>query len=404
MAQADERASHVVIVSATRTAIGRFGGALSGISAPELGAAVIAEALDRAGVTPDAVDEVLMGNVLQAGLGQNPARQAAIRAGLPVNIGATTVNKVCGSGLKAAMLGAAMIRAGDAQIVVAGGMENMTRAPYLLPDARAGYRLGHGRLVDAMIHDGLRCAIEDQHMGEAAEWIAERADLSREQLDAYALRSHQRAVAAAEQGRFDNEIVAIPIPQRNAAPILFDADECPRSDTSMDQLNRLAPAFRPDGRVTAGNASSIADGAAAVALTSAQRAEALGLTPLARIVAYGQAAVEPKAIFTAPPIAIRRVLERAGLALHDIDLFEINEAFAAQTLANIGALGLDEARVNVHGGAIALGHPIGASGARVLVTLLHALRARSGESAGLRGLAALCLGGGEAVAMIVETV
>jgi acetyl-CoA C-acetyltransferase len=345
-----------------------------------------------------------MGNVLQAGLGQNPARQAAVRAGLPMNIGATTVNKVCGSGLKAAMLGAAMIRAGDAQIVVAGGMENMTRAPYLLPDARAGYRLGHGRLIDAMIHDGLWCAIEDQHMGEAAEWIAERVGLSREQLDAYALRSHQRAVAAAEQGRFAGEIVAIPIPKRTAAPILFDADECPRSDTSMDQLNRLAPAFRPDGLVTAGNASSIADGAAAVALTSAERAEALGLTPLARIVAYDQAAVEPKAIFTAPPIAIQRVLERAGMALHDIDLFEINEAFAAQTLANIYALGLDEARVNVHGGAIALGHPIGASGARVLVTLLHTLRARSGEAAGLRGLAALCLGGGEAVAMIVETV
>jgi acetyl-CoA C-acetyltransferase len=404
MAQANERASHVVIVSATRTAIGRFGGALGGLSAPDLGATVISEALHRAGVTPDAVDEVLMGNVLQAGLGQNPARQATIRAGLPIIVGATTVNKVCGSGLKAAMLGAAMIRAGDAQIIVAGGMESMTRAPYLLLDARAGYRLGHGCLVDAMLHDGLWCAIEDQHMGEAAEWIAEHVGLSRDQLDAYALRSHERAVAAAAQGRFADEIVAIPIPKRNAAPTLFDADECPRSDTSFDQLARLAPAFCADGLVTAGNASSIADGAAAMVLMSAERAEALGLTPMARIVAYAQAAVEPKAIFTAPPIAITRVLARAGLALHDIELFEINEAFAAQTLANLSTLDLDEARVNVHGGAIALGHPIGASGARVLVTLLHALRARGGASAGLRGLAALCLGGGEAVAMIVETV
>ena len=396
MAKADD----IVIASAVRIACGRFQGALKSVRAPALGAAVTREALSRAKLEATVVDEVLMGNVLQAGLGQAPARQASIAAGLPPSVGATTINKVCGSGLKSVMIGAAMLRSGDAQVIVAGGMESMNGAPYLLPEARFGYRMGQATLLDAMVRDGLWCAIEDQHMGLAAEWIAEAQGITREEMDAYALQSHQRAIAAIDRGAFEREIVPIEVPQRKGAPISFLVDECPRRDTSLAKLAQLPPAFCEDGRVTAGNASSIADGAAAVVITLRDRALALGCAPIARIVSYAQAAVDPGAIFTAPVHAIRNVLRRARMELGDLDLIELNEAFAAQTVANGRTLDLDWDRLNVNGGAIALGHPIGASGARILVTLLHALLARHLE----RGLAAACLGGGEAVAMIVEVI
>ncbi|MCD6519637.1 MAG: acetyl-CoA C-acetyltransferase [Anaerolineae bacterium] len=388
----------VVLAGPTRTPIGRFQGTLKDLSATQLGAIVIREALRRAGVDPQQVDEVLMGQVLQAGAGQAPARQASIGAGLPETIGATTINKVCGSGLKTVMLGAAMIRSGEAQVIVAGGMESMDQAPYLLPKARFGYRMGSAELVDGMIHDGLWCSFTNQHMGMAAEWIADTFGIGREEMDAFALESHRRAIAASERGAFEQEIVPIPVPQRRGDPLIFAVDECPRRDTSLEKLAKLSPAFTAEGQVTAGNSSSIADGAAAVVVLSRAKAQELGCTPIARIVGYAQAAVPPLEIFTAPIYAIQKVLQRTGLTLDEIDLFELNEAFASQMLANIQALKLDPARVNVNGGAIALGHPIGASGTRVLVTLLHALRER-----GLcRGLCSLCLGGGEAVAMIVE--
>lgn len=392
------QAGDPVIVGAARTPIGRFQGALKDVPAPELGAVAIREALRRARIAPDKVDEVLMGNVLQAGLGQAPARQASLRAGLSPSVGATTINKVCGSGLKAVMLGAAMLCAGDAEVIVAGGMESMNGAPYLLPQARFGYRLGEGKLVDALIYDGLWCAVEQQHMGLLAEHTADRYGISREEMDAFALRSHERAIAAMDRGAFTAEIAPLSVRGRDGEETLFDRDECPRRDTSLEKLARLAPAFHPQGRITAGNASCIADGAAALVLMRREGADALGCTPLARIVSYAQAAVEPKEIFSAPIYAVRKALQRAQLELSDIDLIELNEAFAAQALADGRALGLDWERVNVNGGAIALGHPIGASGARVLVTLLYALRERRLK----RGLAALCLGGGEAVAMIVE--
>jgi len=392
------RADDIVILSAARTAIGRFGGSLVEVRAPELGAAVIREAVSRAALPPDMVDEVLMGQVLQAGLGQAPARQASVAAGLPVGVGATTVNKVCGSGLKSVMLGAAMIRAGDAQTVVAGGMENMSAAPYLLPGARYGYRMGEAKLLDGMVRDGLWCTFADQAMGQSAEWIAREYDVSREAMDAYALSSHRRAVSASQTGAFSREIVPLQVPSRKEGPRAFAADECPRPDTDAAKLAQLAPAFRPDGRVTAGNASAIADGAAALVIARRDRACAMSCEVVARIVRYGQAAVPPGEIFAAPVAAIRQVLGSAGMALTDLDLIELNEAFAAQVVANGRVLGLDWERTNVHGGAIALGHPIGASGARILVTLLYALARRGLE----RGLAAACLGGGEAVAMIVE--
>jgi len=344
------------------------------------------------------VDEVLLGNVLQAGLGQAPARQASLRGGLPVGVGATTINKVCGSGLKAVMLGAAMLRAGDAQVVVAGGMESMNGAPYLLPQARFGYRLGEGSLVDSLVYDGLWCAIEQQHMGLLAEHTAEVYGIGREEMDAFALRSHERAIAAIARGAFAAEIVPVAVPERHDKVALFAVDECPRRDTSLEKLAQLQPVFCPQGRVTAGNASSIADGAAAVVLMRRERARELGCAPLARIISYAQAAVEPREIFSAPIQAVRKALQGARLELADIELVELNEAFAAQALADGRVLGLDWERVNVNGGAIALGHPIGASGARILVTLLYALRERGLK----RGLAALCLGGGEAVALIVE--
>ena len=388
----------VVIVSAVRTAIGRFQGALSAMPAPLLGGVAIREAVRRCGIDPVRVDEVLMGNVVQAGIGQAPARQAAIKAGLPPSVGATTVNKICGSGMKAAMLGAQAIKAEEADIIVAGGMENMTLGPYLLPQARQGYRLGNGTLIDAMIHDGLWCAFENHHMGNSAEWIAREYGLTRQELDQFAVDSQAKAIAAIQAGRFKAEITPVEVPQRKGPPVIFDTDECPRADTTLEALSKLSPAFQKDGMVTAGNSPGITDGAAALVLMGEDTAVALGVKPLAVITGYDQAAVEPLRIFTAPIFAVKKVLSRAGYRLEDIDLIEINEAFAAQTLADGKALGVDWNKVNVNGGAIALGHPIGCSGARVLVTLLYALRDR-----GLRtGLATLCLGGGEAVAMTVE--
>ena len=390
-----------VLVSAARTAIGSFGGTLSKIPATDLGAVAIRAAVERAGIDPAAIDEVFMGSVVPAGLGQAPARQASIKAGIPAHVGAVTLNKVCGSGLKTAMMAAGLVKAGDGDIYVAGGMENMNMAPYLLQQGRTGYRLGHGQLLDACVHDGLWCPFEDQHMGLAAEWIAEEYGVSREEQDQFALESHQKAVAAQDAGRFADEIVPIEIPQRKGAPIVFDTDEGPRRDSSLEKLARLRPVFKTDGAVTAGNASAITDGAAAVVVMSQARAEALGIQPLARITGYAYGAVEPIEIFTAPVFALRNLMKRNGTKLADYDLFELNEAFAAQCLADGKILrdeGWDWDKVNVNGGAIALGHPIGCSGTRVLVTLLYALRQRGLKS----GIASLCLGGGEAVAMSVE--
>jgi acetyl-CoA C-acetyltransferase len=390
----------VVIVSAVRTPIGRFTGGLAVLPAPELGAIAVRAAVARAGIDPAAIDECILGNVVSAGLGQAPARQAAISGGLPPSVGALTINKVCGSGLKAVMLGAALIRAGEATTIIAGGMESMSRAPYVLPNARHGYRLGNGELVDALVHDGLWCPFEHQHMGNSAEWIARNHHVTREQQDALALQSHERAVAAQDAGAFDAEIVAVNAPGPKGQTLTVNADEGPRRDTTAAALAKLRPVFDPQGTVTAGNAPGLTDGAAALALSSGAFAMASGLTPIARVLHAAQAAVPPVELFTAPSLAIQRLMDRAGTTIDDYDLFEINEAFAAQVVANIRALGVDPDRVNVHGGAIALGHPIGASGARVLVTLIHALRRRGGR----RGIAALCLGGGEAVALAVETI
>lgn len=391
----------VVIVSAARTAVGRFQGTLSTTPAPKLGAVTIRAAVERAGVDPATVDEVFMGCVVPAGQGQAPARQAAIHGGIPATVGAVTLNKVCGSGLKTVMLAAAMIRAGDAGIIVAGGMENMSLGPYLLPQARSGYRLGHGQVLDATVHDGLWCSFQDEHMGNAAEFIAREYGLTRQELDAYALGSHQKAISAIDAGRFKAEIVPLEVPQRKGEPVIFGTDETPRRDTSLEKLARLRPAFQKDGIVTAGNSPGITDGAAAVVVMSRLKADELGLKPVARITNYAQAAVDPQWIFIAPVRAIRNLLRKTGTALADYDLIEINEAFAAQTLADGKELekdGWDWDKVNVNGGAIALGHPIGCSGARVLVTLLYALKDRGLET----GLATLCLGGGEAVVMSIQ--
>jgi len=388
----------IVIVSACRTPMGKFLGGLSALSAVQLGGLAVAEAVARAGVEPDLIDEVLMGHVVQAGLGQAPARQAAIRAGLPPMIGATTVNKVCGSGLKAVMLGAAMIRAGDADVIVAGGMESMTNVPYLLHQARKGYRMGDGTLEDAVVHDGLWCPFEDQHMGNLAEFIADHYEIAREEMDEFAVKSHQKAVAATQAGRFRAEILPVQVPQPKGPPYLLEADEGPRPDTSLEALARLKPAFKPDGKVTAGNSPGLSDGASALVVMSRRKAGELGLRPLARITGYAQSAVEPRWLFIAPVHAIRNLYAKTGLQQEEVDLFELNEAFASQMLSNGRELGLDWDKVNVNGGAIALGHPIGASGARALTTLVYALKDQ-----GLRtGVAAACLGGGEAVAMSVE--
>jgi acetyl-CoA C-acetyltransferase len=390
----------VVITHAVRTAIGRFQGALGAISAPQLGAAVVRALVSQSGIDPARIDEVLMGNVIQAGEGQAPARQAAIRAGLPPTVGATTVNKICGSGLKSVMFAAQAIKTGDADVIVAGGMESMTLGPYLLPSARQGYRLGNGVVVDATVHDGLWCSFENQHMGNSAEWVAREYGLTRQELDEYALGSHRKAIAAIQGGKFKNEIVPVQVPQRKGPALVFETDECPRADTSLEALAKLRPVFQDGGMVTAGNSPGITDGAAAVLVMGEDVAAALGIRPLAVITGYDQAAVEPGKVFVAPIFATQKLLKKAGYALADIDLIEINEAFAAQTVADGKALGVDWSKVNVHGGAIALGHPIGASGARVLVTLIHALRDRGLKT----GLATLCLGGGEAVAMTVELI
>ncbi|MGI8998568.1 MAG: acetyl-CoA C-acetyltransferase [Candidatus Limnocylindria bacterium] len=388
----------VYILSAARTAIGKFDGGLSTTPATDLGAVAIRAAVERAAIEPGRVDEVIMGQVLQAGTGQAPARQAALKAGLPDGVSATTINKVCGSGLKAVMMAASAIRAEDADLVVAGGMESMNMAPYLLPQARTGYRLGDGTLVDSTVHDGLWCSTCDVHMGIHAERVAVKHDVTREAQDEFALRSHQRAIAAQEAGRFDEEIVPVTVPGKKG-DTLVSVDEGPRSDSTLDALARLNPAFQPDGgSVTAGNSPGITDGAAALVISSEDASG--GAEPLARIIGYAQADVAPEWLFEAPIHGVRRLIERVGWAIDDFDLIEINEAFAAQVLADGNELGFDWDRVNVNGGAIALGHPIGASGARVLTTLLHELRRRGGG----RGLATLCLGGGGAVAMAIETV
>jgi acetyl-CoA C-acetyltransferase len=391
--------SQAFIVSGVRTPVGRFLGGLSELSAPRLGAVAIREALKRAGVPAGEVDEVLMGQVIQAGAGQNPARQAALHAGLPDAIAACTINKVCGSGLKAVMLADQVIRAGDADVIVAGGMESMSRAPYLLTQARTGYRFGDGKLVDALQQDGLWCAFENWAMGEAAEHIAARCGVSRAEQDKFAAASHRKAAAAWESGAFAAEVVPVTVGDGPKAKTV-SRDEGIRPESTPETLAKLRPSFREGGTVTAGNASQLSDGAAAVVVASAKAVEQRGLRPLARIVASATSGVAPKEIFIAPVSAVRMVLEKANLTPADVDLFELNEAFAAQMLACGNELGLDAAKVNVNGGAVALGHPIGASGARVLVTLLYALQQR-----GLRrGLACLCLGGGNAVAMVVERV
>ncbi len=389
----------VLLLAPVRTPIGKCLGGLADLPAPQLGAVVVRESLRRANLSPERVDEVIIGNVLQAGVGQNPARQAALHAGLPDTIAAFTVNKVCGSGLKAVMLAAQAIKAGDANLVLAGGIESMSRAPHLLMGARSGWRYGDQTAVDAMIHDGLWCAFENWHMGSAAEHIAAKCGVSRIEQDRFAAQSHQRAAAAWEKGLFNAEVVPVTIGAGPKAKTIA-RDEGVRADTTADALAKLKPSFCDGGTVTAGNASMLSDGAAAVLVASSQAAENLGAKPMARIIAYATSGIAPKDIFLAPVSAVRQVLDKARLTVKDIDLFELNEAFAAQMLACNNDLKLDEARINIHGGAIALGHPIGASGTRVLVTLLHALQHHGLK----RGLASLCLGGGNAVAMIVERV
>ena len=385
------------IVAAARTPIGRFLGGLAELSAPELGAAAVAAAIARARLLPDAVDDVLLGNVIQAGVGQAPARQAALRAGLPPTTSAMTLNKVCASSLQAVVDATRAIKLGEADVVVAGGMESMSRGPHLIQGARRGIRLGSGELVDATVHDGLWCAFEDQHMGNAAEAIAAKHRVSRADQDAYALESHRRAVAAQRAGCFDAEIVAVEAPAAKGT-VRIEADEMPRPDTSLERLAGLRPAFARDGTVTAGNAPGLSDGAAALVLASEAAVGRHGLHPIARVTGYASAGTEPAWLFEAPTVAVERVLDRTGLRIGDFDLLEVNEAFAAQVLANGRELGWDWERVNVHGGAIALGHPLGATGARILLTLLYALRERGGR----RGMAALCHGGGGAVALAVE--
>jgi acetyl-CoA C-acetyltransferase len=388
-----------VILSACRTPIGSFGGALKEVSAVDLGVVAIREALKRAGVVPSSVGDVVMGCVLQAGAGMNVARQAALKAGIPVDVPAETINRVCGSGLQAVVHAAEAIRVGYIDTVVAGGTESMSSAPYMLRGARWGYRMGHGELVDSMLQEGLTCAINQIHMGITAEEVASRYNVSRADQDAFAAESQRRAVDAIEKGHFKAEIVPVDVPQRKGDPVRVSVDEYPRSGVTAEKLAALKPAFQKDGTVTAGNASGINDGASALVVTSAEKARSAGAAPLAKILAYATSGVDPKVMGIGPVPAVRKVLERAGLKIADIDLFELNEAFAAQSVAVVRELGADPQRVNVHGGAIALGHPIGASGARVLTTLIHALRARR-----LRcGVASLCIGGGMGIAMAIET-
>jgi len=387
----------VVIVSAVRTPVGKFQGAFADMSAVELGALVVRAAVERAGIDASSVDECLMGCVLPAGLGQNPARQAALRGGLPDSVSAMTINMVCGSGLKAVALAAQAIANGEAEVVVAGGMESMSNAPYLLPGGRKGYRMGDGAVVDSMVKDGLWCACEDFHMGMTGELVAEKHSITREQQDAYALESHRKAAAAWREGRFDAEVVPVEVASKKGK-VVVARDESVREDASLEALAALKPAFKKEGTVTAGNAPGVNDAAAALVVMSAARAKELGLKVMATIKAQATSGVAPKWVMLAPVTGVKKVLERAGWALADVELFELNEAFSVQALGVMKELGLDAARVNVNGGAVAIGHPIGASGARVLVTLLHEMQRRDAK----RGVAALCLGGGNSVALAVE--
>ena len=390
--------TEVVIVAAVRTPIGSFGGSLKDISTVDLGSLVIKNAIERAGLEPEQVDEVIMGNVLGAGLGQNVARQMSVHAGVPVTVPAFTINKVCGSGLKSVQLAVQAVLCGDAEVVVAGGAENMSQAPYILPNQRWGSRMGNATVVDTMLRDGLTDGFEDYHMGITAENVAEQYGITREDQDSFALQSQKRAVAAVEAGRFKEEIVPVEIPQRRGEPLVFDTDEFPRKDVSLEGLSKLRPAFQKDGSVTAGNSSGINDGAAAVVVMSAEKAKELGISVLATIKSYASAGLDPKVMGCGPIYASRKALEKAGLTVADLDLVESNEAFAAQACAVAKELNLDLEKVNVNGGAISLGHPIGASGCRILVTLLHEMQKRDAK----RGLATLCIGGGMGTALIVE--
>jgi acetyl-CoA C-acetyltransferase len=389
-----------VIISACRIPVGKFQGSLSDFSAPQLGAMVVREAVKRAAIEPAQVDECIMGNVVSAGLGQNPARQAAIFGGLSPATGAMTINKVCGSGLKSVALAAQAVQTGNSSVVVAGGMESMTNAPYLLPQARKGYRLGNAQIIDSMVHDGLWDVYNDYHMGITGENVAEKYSITREEQDEFAVNSHRKAVSAIKECRFKAQILPVEIPakKKGAAPVIFDKDEGPREDTTIEILRALKPAFKKDGTVTAGNAPGVNDGAAAVVVTTAQRAKELGAKPMVRIVAQATSGVEPKWVMMAPVSAVRQIWQKTGWKNEDVDLYELNEAFSVQALGVIRELGLNMQKVNVNGGAVAIGHPIGASGARVLVTLIYEMIRRDVK----RGIAALCLGGGNAVAMAIE--
>jgi len=390
--------NEAVIISAARTPVGKFLGSLKGFTAPELGAIAVRESVKRAGIKPEEVDEVIMGCVIQAGLGQNPARQAALRGGLSSSVAAVTVNKVCGSGLKAVMMAAQAVKLGDSEMVVAGGMESMSNAPYLMTKAREGYRLGNGDLVDSMIQDGLWCAFENYHMGCTGELVADEYTIGRSEQDEFAASSHRKAAAAIKAGKFKDEIVAVEIPQKKGSPIIFDTDETVREDTSVDVLGKLKPAFKKEGTVTAGNAPGVNDGASAVVVTSLRRAQELGVEPMARIVAQAVSGVEPKYVMMAPVEAVRKLFKKTGWSASEVDLVELNEAFSVAALAVTRELGLDPERVNVNGGAVALGHAIGQSGSRLLTTILYELKRRNAH----RGVVALCLGGGNAVAMAIE--
>ena len=391
--------NEAVIISAARTPVGKFLGSLKGFSAPELGAIVVRESVKRAGIKPEDVDEVIMGCVIQAGLGQNPARQAALKGGLPSTVAAVTVNKVCGSGLKAVMMAAQGVQLGDSEIVVAGGMESMSNAPYLVPKAREGYRLGNGDLVDAMIHDGLWCAFENYHMGCTGEVVADEYKVSRAEQDEFATNSHRKAAAAIKAGKFKDEIVPVEITQKKGPALLFDTDETVREDTTVEVLGKLKPAFKSEGgTVTAGNAPGVNDGASALVVTSLRLARELGVEPMAKIVAQAVSGVEPRLVMMAPVEAVRKLLKKTGWSSSEVDLVELNEAFSVAAIAVTRELGLDPEKVNVNGGAVALGHAIGQSGSRLLTTVLHELKRRDAR----RGIVALCLGGGNAVAMAIE--
>lgn len=389
-----------LLISAVRTPIGRFQGGLAPLSAADLGGLAVREAVRRAGVQPEAVDEVLMGHVLQGGAGQAPARQAALKGGLPDTVAATTVNKVCGSGLKAVMIASSEIKAGEADLIVAGGMESMSNAPYFMPAARGGLRMGHGEIKDMMVHDGLWCAFKNWHMGAAAELIAEKYGVTRTDQDEFAAESHRKAIAAIDGGKFKDEILPVSIPQKRGDPVVISTDESPRRDTTIETLSKLRPAFKEGGSVTAGNAPSINDGGAALVVASREAADRMGVKPLAKVLGYAAGGTAPELLFYAPVVAVRKLMQKLGMGIGDFDLIEANEAFSAQALVDGRELGWDWSRVNVHGGAVALGHPIGASGARVLVTLLHAMQDRGAKT----GLATLCLGGGNAVALAVERI